>query len=239
MKIYIVYQQIIRVFNLRGYTCLILMPLINQIYTILFNEYGPQGWWPVHGKYFPDCEDTFEIVVGAVLTQNTLWKNAERAIDNLRSNGLLDPEKIIQIEPETLSRFIKPSGYYNQKAARLKNISSFFLHFLKKKKVPGRDDLLKINGIGPETADSILLYAYNIPIFVVDSYTKRIFMRIGIIKKGDSYSDIQKLFMKTLPLDESLYNEYHALIVKHGKDICKRRPLCNVCILKKGSVCLY
>jgi len=213
--------------------------IIYTTYNTLLKKYGPQGWWPVNGKYFPESEYPFEIIIGAILTQNTAWKNADTAISNLRENGYLNPENILHADIKTLGNLIRPSGYYNQKTLRLKDISRFFLNYLKNKKIPSRDELLKVNGVGYETADSILLYAYHIPIFVIDAYTKRIFKRIGIVKDGDSYKYIQNIFMNSLPNDVKLFNEYHALIVEHGKSVCKRDPLCKICILNKEGLCSY
>jgi len=210
--------------------------ILKKIYTALLQEYGPQGWWPVNGRYFPEHEDIFEIIVGAILTQNTSWKNAEVALQNLRKKKMLDPDKIIKSNTDELRTILKPSGYYNQKAKRLKEVSTFYLQL---KEAPKREDLLRVNGIGPETADSILLYAFHVPVFVVDAYTKRIAVRTGLIEESAVYTDIQYLFRQSLHPDEKLYNEYHALIVKHGKDICRKKPLCAICILRKKNICSY
>jgi len=211
---------------------------IYSIYTILYNEYGPQGWWPVDGKYFAENENPFEIIVGAILTQNTSWQNADRALYNLRQKKLISPQKIICTKIDVLRTLIKPSGYYKQKAARLRAISLFFLKHLKEE-VPKREDLLKVTGIGPETADSILLYAFHTPVFVVDAYTKRMFIHLDLVEKDDMYTDIQNIFLNSLPCDHSLFNEYHALIVKHGKEVCRKRTLCSICILRKKKVCSF
>lgn len=212
---------------------------ITEVFQVLLRVYGPQGWWPVGGSYFPENESPFEIAAGAILTQNTSWKNAERALKNLRENGLLSPEPLCTIDAAVLAKIIRPSGYYNQKATRLKELSLFFTKRLDTERVPDRDDLLDVPGIGPETADSILLYAFHVPVFVVDAYTRRIFMRIGILNGKESYKAVQNLFMKSLPCDEKLYNEYHALIVKHGKDVCCAVPLCDQCILKREKICRF
>ena len=216
-----------------------LSTILMNIYDTLLREYGPQGWWPVGGKYFPEIKDVYEIIIGAILTQNTAWKNVERALKNLRERGLIDPKKILDIPIEELSSLIKPSGYYNQKARRLKEVTRFIFPFLKKETVPSREELLEIKGIGPETADSILLYAFQVPIFVIDAYTRRLLERLGLCDAPCSYQKAQALFMSSLPEDEKLYNEYHALIVKHCKDICKKRPECSICCLKNKGICRY
>ena len=213
--------------------------IILKVYEILLNEYGPQGWWPVGGRYFPEKEDKYEIIVGAILTQNTAWNNVEKALSNLREKGLLSPEKIINIKTDKLADLIKPSGYYNQKAKRLKEVTENILPYLNSNTPPRREELLKIKGIGDETADSILLYAFHIPIFVIDAYTRRLLVRTGLCEPPCNYDEAQSTFMSNLPRDEKLFNEYHALIVKHGKDICKKAPLCNECILKKNGVCNF
>ncbi len=210
---------------------------IYSIYTLLLKEFGPQGWWPVAGTYFPSKENGFEIILGAVLTQNTSWHNAATALENLRSRGLLDPQKIIGLSNHELALCIKSSGYYNQKANRLKKVCEFYLSCTRSDIVPSREELLSIKGIGPETADSILLYAYHVPVFVVDAYTRRTFLRIGQINEKNTYSEIQDVFIRNLPRNEKLYNEYHALIVKHGKDICRNKPLCERCIIGRSNLC--
>lgn len=208
---------------------------LRLIYTKLFTCFGPQRWWP--------GESPFEVIVGAILTQNTNWKNVEKAINNLKRKNLLNPKRLYRVSLKRLASSIKPTGYFNIKAKRLKyfldvlfnsydgnlkNMFSFDTPIL-------RQILLDIKGIGEETADSILLYAAQRPIFVVDAYTKRIFLRHGMIKQKDSYRQIQDLFMNNLNKDMKLFNEYHALLVKLGKDICiKRNPKCNFCSLKDG-----
>ncbi|MBI3600112.1 MAG: endonuclease III domain-containing protein [Nitrospinae bacterium] len=202
------------------------------IYKTLYSHFGPQDWWP--------GDTPFEVCVGAILTQNTAWQNVEKAIANLKREKLLAPHRINELTGQSLARLIKPSGYFNIKAKRLKNFISFLC-----KRYDGKVDkmfsnssdhlrghLLDINGIGPETADSILLYAGNIPIFVVDAYTKRIFHKLKFTPEDISYHDMQQLFMKNLPLNAMLFNEYHALIVMLGKNYCKKRPLCESCPLK-------
>ncbi len=204
-----------------------------DIYRKLFKAYGPRHWWP--------GETPFEVMVGAILTQNTSWKNVEKAIGKLKENRVLNPEGIRQLQESSLASFIRSSGYYRIKAKRLKA----FVHFLfdeydgdiermkRRSLMKLREELLDLKGIGPETADSILLYGLKKPIFVVDAYTKRILLRHGIVSEKASYDDMQVLFMKHLSRDERLFNEYHALIVHLGKNVCKKRPECDRCPLKK------
>lgn len=202
------------------------MNLLN-IYHQLLNKYGRQGWWPTISKN--EKEKQFEIIVGSILTQNTSWTNVEKAILSLKQSNLLNPEKILKIEKKKLARLIKSSGYYNQKAERLKIISEFFLKSKKTNKIPNREELLKVKGIGQETADSILLYAYNKPYFVVDAYTKRLLSCFNI--KFKDYEQYQNFFHKNLPSDAGLFKEFHALIVEHSKKICKKEPDCRNCCL--------
>lgn len=210
------------------------MNKVFEIYEILLNHFGPQGWWP--------GETPFEIMVGAVLTQNTNWTNVSRAIGNLKKENLLSFEKLHDLSVELLAEKIKPAGYFNLKAARLKNLLDFVgreysgsldamfamdMHAL-------REQILTVKGIGPETADSILLYAGSKPVFVVDAYTHRIFARHNIIAEEDGYYEIQEYFALALPEDVELFNEYHALIVRLGKEFCKKsKPLCSGCPLEK------
>jgi endonuclease-3 related protein len=214
-------------------------PLISHIYTMFHKSYGPQGWWPLGGAYFPRQEDPFEITVGALLTQNTSWKNASMAIEELRKRGLLSADRILGSTDEELVSAIRSSGYYNQKADRLKRICRFFNHTVRRRITPTREELLAIRGIGPETADSILLYAYHIPVFVIDAYTRRIFSRVGLALENLSYDETQELFMQNLPRDEGLFNEYHALIVRHGKELCRKMPLCTGCVVAQENMCTY
>lgn len=192
---------------------------ILNIYNILYHNFGSQKWWPVTDKK----NAQFEIIVGAILTQNTSWKNVEKAIANLRRNNMLSKEAISFSDTNKLAPLIKSSGYYKQKAKKLKE-------FVKFNKEVTRENLLSIWGIGEETADSILLYAYNKPHFVVDAYTKRIFQRLGY--RENSYKDLQLLLMNNLPKDVKLYKEYHALIVELGKNYCKKKPECSRCVLR-------
>ncbi|MBI5328900.1 MAG: endonuclease III domain-containing protein [Deltaproteobacteria bacterium] len=220
---------------------------LKKIYKKLFTAFGPQSWWP--------GETQFEIVVGAILTQNTAWTNVEKAIHNLKKARLLSPKRMHDLSHAELARYIRPAGYFNIKAKRLKH----FLNYLfdsyggslnkmfygasrpcRRRKHGNtvasihklRRELLEVNGIGPETADSILLYAGNHPMFVVDAYTKRIFSRHRLIQADEDYHDLQELFMKNIPHDVNIFNEYHALIVRIGKDFCRnRKPLCSRCPL--------
>ncbi len=185
------------------------------------------------------------MIVGAILTQNTAWKNVEKAVLRLKKENLLSVETMTKVSRGQLSTAIQSAGYFNLKASRLKNFLKFLSKedsgnlrkFLKQPLRPLREKLLSINGIGPETADSILLYAAKKPVFVVDAYTRRIFIRLGLLPQKTSYETIQNYFMKNLPLSRRLFNEYHALIVAHAKRICSKIPKCPDCPLKKD--CQY
>ena len=208
------------------------------IYKILLSEFGKQYWWP--------GETRFEVCIGAILTQNTNWQNVEKAINNLKRKNLLSPYTLEKIDLKKLAAFIKPSGYFNQKSKKIKEFLKWFKKYnynfeevMKRDTFELRKELLNIWGIGEETADSILLYALDKPIFVVDAYTKRLFVRHNFIKEKDAkYKNIQSIFMNNLPLDKNLFNEYHALIVKLGKIYCKKQPLCNKCVLNKRELFL-
>lgn len=199
------------------------MNKVLKIYNLLYKEFGSQGWWSCTKKDSIERQ-RFEISIGAILTQNTNWKNVEKSIKRLRENNLLDKDSIKNININKLADFIKSSGYYKQKARKIKEFVSF-------SGAINRENLLNIWGIGPETADSILLYAYNHPVFVIDAYTRRIFTRLGF--KEDTYDELQRLFHKNLDKDYKLFNEYHALLVELGKNCCKTRPLCDKCPLSK------
>ncbi len=215
------------------------MNKILAIYKLLYKRFGKQKWWPTtlegelhptyHGKRKLTGKQRFEIIVGAILTQNTSWKNVEKAIVNLNREGVLSIGKIKKTNKKILAKLIKPSGYFNQKAERLKIAAGFF----DKNKNPTRDELLKVKGIGPETADSILLYAFSKPVFVVDAYTKRVFSRIGMCKNKCSYDELQEIFHRALPKNAKLFNEYHALLVELGKNHCTKKPLCKECPVNK------
>ena len=211
------------------------MANLMKIYNILYSHFGPQGWWPAHSK---GEKRKFEICIGAILTQNTAWANVEKAIINLKNHELLDMGKIRSADEKKLAGLIKSSGYYNQKAKRLKRFASFVYKkhgslrkFFLQDAEKLRQELLQLNGIGPETADSIMLYSAEKPVFVIDAYTKRIFHRLGICRENVSYDDLQKIFMESLPPSTRLFNEYHALIVEHAKSYCRKRPLCGKCVL--------
>ena len=204
--------------------------ILLKIYNSLYNYFGPLTWWP--------GDTPFEIMVGAILTQNTSWSNVEKAIKNLKKENLLEPRKLYRINQEELAQLIKPSGYYNIKARRLKNFVNIFVNDFEgsaEKMFSGdsrelRKKLLNVNGIGPETADSILLYAGRKPFFVVDAYTKRIFSRHKLISEDASYHQIQEFFIKNLDRDVKLFNEFHAQIVMLGKTICtSKNPDCAKC----------
>ncbi len=207
---------------------------LKKAYDRLFAVLGPQHWWP--------GETPFEILVGAVLTQNTNWRNVEKAIDNLRENDLLDPHALYNVPVEELEELIRPAGYFRVKAKRLRSVIGHVVrHYdgsldamFSQSLSSLREELLEINGVGPETADSILLYAGGKNIFVVDAYTHRIFSRHGWIDFDADYHQIQDYAMSTLPDDVQLFNEYHALIVNVGKNFCKKaKPLCAECPLEK------
>lgn len=221
--------------------------MLSGVYRRLLACFGFQGWWPLlshqgsnptktgfskgyhPGDYsFPrNRSQRFEICAGAILAQNTGWPNAEKALNNLHEKGMLSPEKIISFPAGKISGCIRPAGYYNHKARKLREFSKFFVSLGKRK--PSRDDLLKIWGIGPETADSILLYAYNEPVFVIDAYTRRIMERAGFGKMD--YDELQKLFHDNLKKDHAIYNEFHALLVELAKRHCKAVPKCEGCPL--------
>ncbi len=207
--------------------------ILQQLYERMFAHLGPQHWWP--------AETAFEVMVGAILTQNTNWKNVERAIDNLKRAGQLSLTALADLPTALLAEYIRPAGYYNVKAGRLKNLLVFICEhfgddlnaFLDQPLAEFRQQLLSIKGIGRETADSILLYAANQPIFVVDAYTHRILLRHQLIDEDCDYEAIQDLFMDHLPCETALYNEYHALLVKVGNVYCKKKnPDCAACPLQ-------
>ena len=199
----------------------------------LYAAYGAQHWWP--------AETPFEVMLGAVLTQNTAWTNVERALDQLRAQIPLSPEAVLALETSVLAELIRPSGYFNVKARRLRSLCSALI-------VAGGESalavlptaelrcwLLAINGIGPETADDILLYAFERPVFVVDAYTRRLFRRLGLIAGDEGYEQIRQRVETALGPDTALFNEYHALIVRHAKEVCRaRRPGCACCLLSRG-----
>lgn len=205
------------------------------IYTALLDHFGPQHWWP--------GETPFEVMVGAVLTQNTNWTNVSRAIGNLREENLLSLAALASLPEAVLAEKIRPSGYFNLKARRLKNLlvlvsqeepAGDLDRFFSLETISLREKLLSVKGIGPETADSILLYAAQKPVFVVDAYTYRMLTRHGLIGEETDYVEMQELFMDNLPADVKLFNEFHALIVRLGKEYCKKSmPRCQLCPLRQ------
>jgi endonuclease-3 related protein len=208
------------------------MNQLMDVHDRLLATFGPQAWWP--------GETPFEVIVGAVLVQNTAWRNVERAIANLREAGVMSPRALYALTPEELAELIRPAGYYQVKAKRLRNLlrliverydgsldAMFCTHL-----ATLREELLGVSGIGPETADAILLYAGNLPTFVVDTYTHRILARHGWIGYDATYHEIKDYFESGLPADARLYNEYHALLVRLGKDYCRKTgPKCDCCPL--------
>jgi endonuclease-3 related protein len=209
------------------------LPVLGDYYDALFRAHGAQNWWPARSR--------FEVIVGSILTQNTSWTNVERAIVALRREKLLSVRALEEISEGVLAELIRSSGYFRQKARKLKA----FVHFLRTNyqgsldkmfRAPTavlREQLLSVHGIGPETADSILLYAGNHPVFVVDAYTRRLLQRHGHADERDTYEEIRELFQRSLPADARLFNEYHALIVHTGKHFCRtKEPRCSECPLQ-------
>lgn len=204
----------------------------NEAYRLLYDHFGPQDWWP--------GDTPFEIMVGAILTQNTNWSNVQKAINNLKSENLISYESLSQLSTDEIAQLIRPAGYFNLKARRLRNFLDMVANiyqgeldsFIEDDLDRARDNLLAVNGIGPETADSILLYACGHPIFVVDLYTHRVFSRHNLVMEETDYSTMQNIFMDHLLPDLQLYNEFHALIVRVAKTYCKKtKPLCEKCPL--------
>ncbi len=206
--------------------------VLTGIYDRLFKSFGKQHWWP--------GDSSFEVVIGAILTQNTNWANVEKAIKNLKTAKIFTPKKLHEIKQEKLAELIKPSGYFNVKAKRLKyfiewlflNYSGSLTKLFKLDYTALREQLLSVNGIGRETADSIILYAAEKPTFVVDAYTKRVLVRHGLITDDYDYDAIKAVFEDNLPKVLSIYNEYHALIVMVGKYYCKPKMKCEECPLE-------
>ncbi len=205
-----------------------------KLYHKLLKEYGPQGWWPLlrlPARYHPSdyslprtSKERFEICAGAILTQNTAWKNAERALEGLSKKGLLSPERLLRAGREAVEEAIRPSGYYAQKARKLREFARFYKEL--RGRTPPREALLSLWGIGPETADSILLYAYKEPRFVIDAYTRRVLASEGLLPPAEakrlSYEELQLLFEEALPRSVPPYQEYHALLVRRAKELAKR-----------------
>jgi endonuclease III related protein len=207
----------------------------KRVFERLLAAYGPQHWWP--------AETPFEVMLGAILTQNTSWTNVESALENLGTVSSLEAEQILEHEHEVLAGHLRPSGYFNVKARRLTEFCEWYVEeggfetLAQWSTQKLRDALLDVNGIGPETADDILLYAFERPVFVIDAYTRRIFARLGLVPEEWSYEQARARFEEALGPDTTLYNEYHALIVRHGKAHCRPRPLCTSCSLKR--LCHY
>ena len=215
---------------------------LRAVFRALFAIYGPQHWWP--------ADSAFEVMLGAVLTQNTSWANVERGLERLRTRIPLEASSILSLSAEELAECLRPVGYFNVKARRLR---AFCVAYLESGGLKGlsaletgelRRSLLGIHGVGPETADDMLLYAFERPVFVVDAYTRRLFERVGMLVGGQSYESIRSGFEEALGLDVELFNEYHALIVRHAKGVCRTRPLCKHCCLTEhcpypaGSLCV-
>ena len=205
---------------------------LKEVYARLYVRFGAQSWWPGDGA--------FEVIVGAILTQNTSWTNVEKAMTNLKRAKRLTPTRLHHLPIPRLAQLIRPSGYFNLKAKKLRAFTRYLFaahhgslaHLFRLDTATLRAELLTIYGIGPETADSIILYAARQPIFVVDAYTRRIMARLGLAHPDSSYDELQHLFMEYLPVEERLFNEYHALIVVLGKDTCKKsKPRCGECPL--------
>lgn len=208
---------------------------LRAVYLKLYRQHGPQHWWP--------GETPFEVMVGALLTQNTAWSNVEKAVVNLRAARLLDAAAITRARPARLARLLTPSGYFNVKARRLHSLCAWYVEqggfeALNRRDTPRlRAELLALHGIGPETADDILLYAFERPVFVIDAYTRRLFKRLGLIAGDETYEVLRAGAERRLSrvADRiALFNEFHALIVAHAKDICRPRPRCALCCLVRS-----
>ncbi len=207
-------------------------PLLLDIYNRLYRRYGSQGWWPGDGP--------FETIVGAILTQNTAWTAVERALTNLKAAGCLTPRAIREMPEADLALLIRPSGYFNAKARKLKAVAAHLAAYdddptrwrsrdLKEL----RAELLSVYGIGPETADDLVLYVAGLPSFVIDAYTRRIVQRLGLAPAHDTYDGFQDLFEANLPADAVLFNEYHALLDRHAGETCRKEPRCAGCCLRE------
>ena len=228
--------------------------VVRRLYDRLLERYGPQGWWPTtprgatRPRYYPGQPDRkltgaqqWEIIVGAILTQNTTWSNASMALANLSSRGCLAPDRLGRLEHAELARLIRPARYYNQKARHLQELAAHLAlcyggrvaALWRRPHAPLRLELLERRGIGPETADSILLYAGRFPAFVIDAFTRRICARLGWVAPDVSYAALQSLFVSSLPAAAVLFNEYHALLVRHAVDHCRVKPACAGCCLRR------
>lgn len=208
--------------------------VLMTIYNRLMESYGPQFWWP--------ADTQFEVIAGAVLTQNTAWTNVEKALENLRKAGELGLDQIHRLDHDALAALIRPSGYFNIKSRRLKTLCDWMveqggLEALEKSSTAAlREGLLSLQGIGPETADDILLYAFNRPVFVIDAYTRRLLMRLGLVEGKEPYETLRRGFEISLDRDTMLFNEYHALIVRHAKEKCTFAPDCRHCSVERRSI---
>ena len=209
-------------------------PSLGEVYELLLGRYGPQHWWPADSR--------FEMMVGAVLTQSAAWTNVEKAIDNLKSAGKLSPESIRVTPQDELATLVYPSGYYNAKARKLKALAEYLgqtwgddIDAMVRGELDDlRTELLAVHGVGEETADDILLYALDKPVFVIDTFTRRLIDRLGLATGEDRYSAYQALFMERVAPDAEVYGEYHALIVRHAKEACRKTaPLCGGCVLQE------
>jgi endonuclease-3 related protein len=229
---------------------------LTGLYRVFLAAYGRQGWWPcaacagrkrpVPGRrgYHPgdyslpyDAAGRFEVAVGAILTQNTAWKNVEQALAKLKAGRLLTPRAVQAAGGAELRCAIRSSGYYNQKVKKLKQLAAFFIknRSFRDGRPPRRPELLSVWGVGPETADSILLYAFHRPVFVIDAYTRRLLSRFGWADGKLPYGEVQAMFHEHLPRNRKMFNEYHALIVEHAKRYCRKKPLCAGC--PAGKLC--
>ena len=204
---------------------------LRSVFRDLLDRHGPQHWWP--------ADSPFEVMVGAILTQNTTWTQVERAVARLRSGRMLDPRAILSVSPAALGALIRPSGYFRVKAIRLRAMCAWFLReggLSGLSKWPTddlRQALLAVHGIGPETADDILLYAFRRPVFVIDAYTRRLFGRLGVVEGDEPYEALRSLLEAALGPDARLFGEYHALIVRHAREVCRKRPRCGECPLAR------
>ena len=202
---------------------------LRELYEALKDIYGEQPWWP--------ADSAFEVVVGAVLTQNAAWSNVEKAIERMKTAGLMSLPALLDTDHDTLAEVIRPSGYYNIKAKRLRNLCAFLSgeggldKFARNDLADQREALLQVNGVGPETADDILLYALEQPVFVIDTYTRRLLQRYGLARGDESYEDLRSGFEQALDTEVYLFQQYHALIVMHAKAVCRKAPQCGSCSL--------
>lgn len=202
------------------------------LYENLFAAYGEQSWWP--------ADTAFEVVVGAVLTQNAAWSNVEKAIDRLKRLNLLSLDGILASDHDTLADAVRPSGYFNIKARRLRNLCEYLAEqgglekFAQRELAAQREGLLSVNGVGCETADDILLYALERPVFVIDTYTRRLLERMNLAKGDEPYDELRLGFERALPSDVAMFKEFHALIVIHAKEACRKSPMCQACTIAVG-----